>query len=113
MEQCGFPTGISNWILCNLEFVTLQTYALINELINNRREYADEYLTLSTRVIIGDELEDFLDLYSVNRHWIIDDEVLFRNINNSRQADSVKLEYLEELIDQMCTTSIKKSFKKR
>ena len=64
-------------------------------------------------MIIGDDLEDFLDLYEVNRHWIVEEKVLFENIHQSRYAEAVELAYLEELFDKMCSKSIKASFIKR
>ena len=113
LEQCGVPKGITSWILSNLDLLKLQTHALVNELIKNRREHAEEYLTLSTRVIIGGAFEDFFDSYEVNRHWIIESRILFDNIAALRYSDSVDLEYLEELFDKLCIKSIKASFLKR
>ena len=64
-------------------------------------------------MIIGDALEDFLDLYAVNRHSLIEENTLFANINFTRHAEAVDLEYLEELFDKMCSKSIKASFLKK
>ena len=64
-------------------------------------------------MIIGDALEDYLDLYAVNRHWLIEENTLFANINFTRHAEAVDLEYLEELFDKMCSKSIKVSFLKK
>ena len=49
----------------------------------------------------------------MNRHWIVEQGVLFENIKLSRYADPVKLEYMEELFDNMCKKSIKAGFMKR
>ena len=62
---------------------------------------------------IGDAQEDYLDLYAVNRHWLIEENTLFANINFTRHAEAVGLEYLEELFDKMCNKSIKASFLKK
>ena len=70
IEECGFPSRVSAWILKNLHHVSHETYALINKLISDDVKFPEEYLTLSCAVIIDDCLEEFIELYQVNRHWI-------------------------------------------
>jgi len=38
---------------------------------------ADELLTLSTVVDFGGCLEDFVEMYQVNRHWIVNKSSVF------------------------------------
>jgi len=113
LEECGMPTEIVAWIIKNLDQVTLQTHALINFLWGMRAPHPEEYLALSTVVVIGDCLEEFVDLYSVNRHWILDQGVLFKNISSSRHQASVELDYMAQLLNALCTRTFRNVMQKR
>jgi len=85
----------------------------MNKLIEDGVAFPEEYLTLSTSVSIGECLEEFVELYQVNRHWINEQGVLFKHINSSRHSPMVELEYLEELLNALCSRTMKKVMAKR
>ena len=70
--------------------------------------YANEYLTLSTVVDFGECLEDFVEMYKVNRHWIVDRSPIFESIKNCTRQDPLVLEEMEELLAKLCGQSIHK-----
>lgn len=84
----------------------------MNYLIEERTQHASEYLSLSTAVKFGECLEDFVDLYAVNRHWIQEQKILFENIEHTNGHPIVTLEYMEELLNALCTPTLKKVFTK-
>ena len=73
----------------------------------NEVPFPEEYLTLSTVVDFGENLEDFMDLYQVNRHWIQEQGTIFQNIAHFKSSQWVDLEFMEELLNALCTKSIK------
>ena len=81
--------------------------------MDNRTPHPEEYLALSTVVVVGDCLEEFVDLYSVNRHWILDQGILLKNISSSRNQEAVELAYMEELLNALCTRSFKNVLMKK
>jgi len=87
-----------------------QTYTLLKSLYDHSLPFPEEYLTLSTVVSFGTNLEDFIEAYQVNRHWIQDQGVIFQNIAHFKSAQEVSLEYLEELLNALCTKAIKSAF---
>ena len=62
---------------------------------------------------IGEDYQDFIDSYSVNRHWIVGEGIILENIKDRVTSQPVELEYLEELLDALCTKSIKDAFSKQ
>ena len=47
-----------------------QTFSLIKYMTATRMVQQAEYLTLSVAVSFGDCVEDFIDMYVVNREWV-------------------------------------------
>ena len=47
-------------------------------------------------------------MYAVNREWILKDGVIFDSILNCKDQPPVELEYMEELLNDLCSPSIKK-----
>ena len=70
--------------------------------------YADEYLAISTVVDFGECLEDFVEMYKVNRHWIVSRSPIFESIKNCIQQNPLGLEEMEELLANLCQQSIHK-----
>ena len=79
----------------------------------NKTPFLDEILNLSLAVSFGECLEDFVELYLVNRHWINEQKIIFKNIRHFKSTTTVPLEYMEDLVNALCTPSIKKAFLKR
>jgi len=107
LEACGLQPGAAHWILKNCLHIPLQTYTLLRHIKENEVPFPEEYLTLSTVVDFGETMEDFIDLYKVNQHWIKEQGIIFQNIEHFKSTQSVDLEFMEELLNVMCTKSIK------
>jgi len=78
----GFPAVAASWVTKNCLLFTAQTHALLVHLAEQLIPYADEYLALSVAVDIGEQFEDFVEMYKVNRHWILNKSVIFESIKN-------------------------------
>jgi len=43
----------------------------------------------------------------VNQHWIIEQGILFKNISSFKNQQMVELDYMEQLLNALCTRSNK------
>ena len=59
-------------------------------------------------VDIGECLEDFVEMYKVNRHWIVDRSSIFESIQNCPPQNPLGLEEMEEFLAKLCRHSINK-----
>ena len=76
-------------------------------MINNKVPNYTKILTLSLAIDYGDLMEEFVELFQANEHWLVKLDVLYKNITYWRSMQIVNFEYFEDLCSALCTPSIK------
>ena len=113
LVKCGICQESATWIINHVWDLDLDAFHLLQKLDSPDIRSPSEYLTFSTVVSIGDYVDDFIEMYQANQHWIVDQGLLFENIQVAAPNPKVDLEYMEELLNLMTMPYIKNVLSKR
>ena len=80
LQDCNIPEGAAKWLIKNCHELKLQTHCILSYIIDKQCSFPEEYLEFSKVVVVGDEIEEFCDLYWVNRLSIQKKGAIFENI---------------------------------
>ena len=77
LQECSIPETAASWLTNHCQDITKQTHSIVDYIVKNNIKHPEEYLHFSKVVIVGDEVDEFFDLYEVNRDWIQEHKVIF------------------------------------